>query len=147
MRSTQVRTDQCVLPLLGIRGHEHREDVQKHRDPLQQQKHIRIIAGGFNAQLGLGIDSERDNVGEHTMGQSNNRGIWMKQWLMIQNYVALNTTCKTQQNNNTQLGCVEIDKRDSRYFTDAEANDMIHLESGHRSVTAQVQDTRETLHQ
>ena len=26
------------------------------------------------------------------MGELNKRGIWMKQWLMIQNYVALNTT-------------------------------------------------------
>ena len=53
-----------------------------------------MIAGDFNAQLGLGIDSARGHVGELTTGQSNKRGIWMKQWLMIQKYVALNTALK-----------------------------------------------------
>ena len=109
------------------------------------KKHTTIIAGAFNAQLGLGIDSERDYVGEHTTGQANKRGIWMKQWLMIQNYVALNTTFKrvpekqatfrSASVKHKQLDYVVlIDKRSRRYCTDAEANDMIHLESDHRSV-------------
>ena len=32
--------------------------------------------------------------------------------------------------------CVVIDRRNRRYCTDAEANDMIHLGSDHRSVTS-----------
>ena len=110
-------------------------------------KHIRIIAGDFNAQLGLGTDSERDFVGEHTTGQSNKRGIRMKQWWMIQNHVALNTTFTKKKKNRKhtfrspsgkekQLDCVVIVRRNRRYCTDAEANDMIHLGTDHRSVTA-----------
>ena len=41
VRSTQDRTDQCVLLPLVIRGHAHREDVQTHRVSLQQQTHPR----------------------------------------------------------------------------------------------------------
>ena len=52
------------------------------------------MAGDFNAQLRPGIDSECDLVGKHTTGEPNKRGIWMKQWLMIQNYVAVKTTFK-----------------------------------------------------
>ena len=64
------------------------KNVESH---CNNRKHIRIIAGDLNAQFGLGIDSEKDYSGEHTTGQPNKRGIWMKQWLMIQNYEALNT--------------------------------------------------------
>ena len=98
VRSTEDRTDQCVFLPLGIRGHAHREDVRKHRDP-----HIRIIAGDFNAQLRRWIDSERDYLGEHTTGQSNKRGIWMKKWLMIQNCAALNTIFFKKKNENNTL--------------------------------------------
>ena len=45
---------------------------KKHRITLQE-KHIRIIAGDFNAQLGPGIDLEKDYVGEHTTGQPNKK--------------------------------------------------------------------------
>ena len=62
----------------------------------------------------------------------------MKQWLMIHNHVALNTTFKKvpeQQvtfryasGKDKQLDDVLTDKRSRRYCTDAEANVMIHLE-------------------
>ena len=45
VRSSQNRSDQCALPTFGTRGHAHREDV---------------IAGDFNAQLGLWTDSEKE---------------------------------------------------------------------------------------
>ena len=71
----------------------------------------------------------------------------MKRWPMIQNYVALNTTFKKFQKKQAtlrsasgkdkQLDCVLTDKRSRKYGTDAEVNDMTHLESDHRSVTAQ----------
>ena len=62
-----------------------------------------------------------DYVGKHAMEEPNNRGIRMKQWLMIQNYVALNATfSKVQEKQATfrsasgkdkQVDCVLIDKR------------------------------------
>ena len=80
------------------------------------------------------------------MGERNKRGIWMKQWLMIQNYVALNTTFKkvpekqatfrSPCGKDKQLDGVLMDKRSRKKRTDAVANDMIHLGSDHRSVTA-----------
>ena len=107
------------------------------------KKHIRIIAGDFDAQIGPGIDSERDHVGEHTKGQSNKRGIWVKQWLMMQMYVALRATFNKHQKSNTppsgkekRLDYIVTDRRNRRHCTDVEANDMIHLVSNHRSVTA-----------
>ena len=54
VRSSQDRADQRVLPPLGIRG-------------LQQQE---THPADFNAQLGPGMDTDRDCVGEHT--QRNN---------------------------------------------------------------------------
>ena len=69
VRSSQDQNDQCVFLPVGLRGHAHREEVQKKETSQQQPKHMRIIAGDFNAQLGLGMDSERDYGGEHTMGQ------------------------------------------------------------------------------
>ena len=80
------------------------------------------------------------------MGEPDKRGIWMKQWSMIQNFVALNTTFKkvpekqakfrSASGKDKQLDYVLIDKRSRRYCTDAEAIDMIQLGSDHRSVTA-----------
>ena len=50
-----------------------------------------IIAGDFNAQLGLDDDSECDHVEKHAMGEPNERGICM---LIVQNCVALKTAFK-----------------------------------------------------
>ena len=47
------------------------ENIETH---CNNRKHIRIIAGDFNAQLGPGTESERDYVGEHRKGHSNKRG-------------------------------------------------------------------------
>ena len=94
-RSTSAngRTQQSsvILHPLGILGHARREDVQKRRDPLQQQE------THPNHRWRRGIDTKRDYVGEHKTGKSNKRGIWMKQWLMIQNCVALNATFRKKQ--------------------------------------------------
>ena len=105
MITTTIRCDHhkidltsVYFPHSGLRGHAHREDAEKHRVTLQQ-KHFRVISGDFNAQLGLRIDSEEDYVEEHTTGQTNKRGIWIRQWCMIQNYVALITTFKKTTEN------------------------------------------------
>ena len=54
VRSTQDRTDQCVLIPLLIRGHAHREDVQKHRVSLQQQNTSESSQETSTLSLGLG---------------------------------------------------------------------------------------------
>ena len=62
----------------------------------------------------------------------------MKLWLMIQKYVAPKKpyTFRSPSEKEKQLYHVVLDKRNRRYCTDAEANDMIHLGRDHRSVTA-----------
>ena len=59
----------------------HIEKTYENIESLCNKKHIRIIAGDFNAQNGPGIDYEKDYVGEHTKGQPNRRGMWLKQWV------------------------------------------------------------------
>ena len=80
--------------------------------------------------------------------KGNKRGDWMKQWLTIQNFTALNTmyrktpekqaTCKTPRGIEKQVG-LHFGGQEINIFCsrDAEANDMIHMGSDHRSVMAQ----------
>ena len=77
----------------------HIEKMLKNIESHCNKKHFRVISGDFNAQLWLRIDSEEDYVEEHTTGQTNKRGIWIRQWCMIQNYVALITTFKKTTEN------------------------------------------------
>ena len=49
------------------------------------------MGGDLNDELGPGVGVERISVGPHTLKEDNNRGDWMKQWVMLQNFVALNT--------------------------------------------------------
>ena len=55
--------------------------IEKHTKP---KKSIQIVGGDLNAELGPGIGVERVSVGPHTLRESNKRGNWMKQWLMLQ---------------------------------------------------------------
>ena len=71
----------------------------------------------------------------------------MKQWLMPQKLVALNTMCRktpgkqvtyrTRKGAEKQLDYVLMNRKDMSSSRDAEANDMIHMGSDHRSVMAQ----------
>ena len=61
------------------------EDVQI------QGRHTTIVACDFHAAPGPGIGSERPSVGPYTFEELNKRGDWMKQWVVIQNFTALNT--------------------------------------------------------
>ena len=64
--------------------------------------YIPIIGGDFNAELGLGKGTERKSVGRYTLNEGNKRGDWMKSWLMLQDYTALNTMFrKTPQKQTT----------------------------------------------
>ena len=83
------RRIECSLHPLKLFGRSHRNNVQIKNC---NKKHTTIIAGDFNAHLGLGDDPE--HVGKHAKEERNKSGFWMKQWLMIQNCVAINKTFK-----------------------------------------------------
>ena len=67
-------------------------------------------------------------------------------WLMLQNFVALNTmyrktpekqVTRTPKGVENQLDCILVDRKHMCCSRDVGANDMIHMGSDHRSVTAQ----------
>ena len=78
--------------------------------------------------------------------EGHKRGDWMKQWMKLQKLCAVNAmykkTPKKQATHRTsngamkQLDYILIDKKHISCSRDAEANDMIHIGSDHRSVMA-----------
>ena len=104
-------------------------------------KHISIIGGDINAELGPGKGTERKSVGRYTLDESGKRGDWLKSWLMLQDYTALNTIFrKTPQKQTSfvspkrkekQIDYILTKRRYLRHVEDAEANDMIHMGSDH----------------
>ena len=102
--------------------------------------------GDFNAELGPGKGTERKNVGRDTLNESNKRGEWLKSWLMLNDYSALNTMFRQTPQKQTsfvapkgkekQIDYILTKRRYLRNVKDAEANDMIHMGSGHRCVMA-----------
>ena len=70
----------------------------------------------------------------------------MTQWLMIQNFAALDTICsktaekqatyRTPKGAEKQLDYILLDRKNICCSRDAEANDMVHMESDHRSAVA-----------
>ena len=63
--------------------------IEKHM--VHSNKYIPIIGGDFNAELGPGKGTERKSVVRYTLNESNKRGDWLKSWLMLNDYSALNT--------------------------------------------------------
>ena len=113
---------------------------------MNNKKNIPIIGGDFNAELGLGKGTECKSVGKYTLNESNKRGDWLKSWLMLNDYSALNTMFrKTPQKQTSfvspkgkekQIDYILNKRRYLRNVKDAEANDMIHMGSDHRCVMA-----------
>ena len=76
----------------------------------------------------------------------NKTGDWMKHWLMIQNFTALNKMYRNWDANDLQdlmigkrhkqIDYIIIKRGHLEYNKDAEANDMIHMGSDHRCVMA-----------
>ena len=138
--------DECSLPSHEICGPSCRTSIQINREIHQIRENIQIVGGDFNAELGLGI--ERLSVGQYTLRGTNKRGDWMKQWLMVQKFVALNAiykyipdkqvTYRTSIGAEKQLDHVLVDRKNLKHSRNAEANDMIHMGSGHRSILTQV---------
>ena len=113
-RMCQRKHQQRRIVLAGVCVHHTGYSdvhIEKMHTCVETEKHTTIIAGGFNAQLGLGEGSESDYVGKHALGESNKRGAWMKQWLMIPNCVALNTKFKTRTRNGRTVSVRVLDAR------------------------------------
>ena len=118
--------------------------IEKHMT--NKKKCIPIIGGDFNAELGPGKGTECKSVGKYTLNESNKRGDWLKGWLMLNDYSALNTMFrKTPQKQTSfvspkgkekQFDYILTKRRYLRNVKDAEANDMIHMGSDHRCVMA-----------
>ena len=58
---------------------------------LNIKKYILIFEGTSNAEPGLGKGTECKSVGKYILNESNKRGVWLKSWLMLNDYSALNT--------------------------------------------------------
>ena len=107
-------------------------------------KYIPIIGGDFNAELGPGIGTECKSVGRYTLHEGNKRGDWLRSWLMLQDYTALNTmfrktpqkqtTVTSPKGNEKQIDYILTKRRYLKHIKDAEVNDMIHMGSDHRCV-------------
>ena len=118
--------------------------IEKHMP--NNKKCIPIIGGDFNAELGLGKGTECKSVGKYTLNESNKSGDWLKSWLMLNDYSALNTMFrKTPQKQTSfvspkgkekQIDYILTKRRYLRNVKDAGADDMIHMGSDHRCVMA-----------
>ena len=139
------QTDESVFHPLGICGPTRWKNVKTiEKHTTNCKRYIPTCGGGFNAELGLGHGTECISVGRDTLNERNKRGDWMKHWLMLQGYTALNTTYgKTLQKQTTfispkgnekQIDNILTKRRYLRNNKDAEANDMIG--SDHRFVMA-----------
>ena len=86
--------------------------------------------------------TECKSVGRYTLIEGNKRGDWLKSWLMLQDYTALNTmfrktpqkqtTFTSPKGNEKQIDYILTKRRYLQHIKDAEANDMIR----HRCVMA-----------
>ena len=115
-------------------------------DIINKEKCAKIIGGDFNAELGPGEGVELSAVGHYTLNKGNVRGEWMKQWLLENKLVAVNTTYrKSPQKQVTycspkkeakQLDYILVDKKHVAWSRDAESTDILHMGSDHRCVMA-----------
>ena len=107
---------------------------------------IPLVGGDFNVELELGSRTECTSVGKHTLNGGNKRVDWMKHWLMLQGFTALNTmyrknpgkqtTYRSPKGNEKQIDYILTKTKHLKYNRDAEADDMIHMGSDHRCVMA-----------
>ena len=126
------------MPHSGYADHHVEKAYNMIEKIIKPTRHTLIIGGDFNAELGPGIGIERTSVGQHTLKEANKRGDWMKQWLMTQKLVALNTmykktpakqlTYRTPKGAEKQLDYILVNKKYLRWSKDAEADVMIHME-------------------
>ena len=118
--------------------------IERHTE--NSRRYIHIIGGDFNAELGPGHGNECKSVGRYTLNEGNKRGDWMKHWMMLQGYAALNTMYRKTPQKQTafisprgkekQIDYILTKRRYLRNVEGAKANDMIHMGSDHRCVMA-----------
>ena len=132
----------------SVNADHHNEKMYKtiEKHTTNCKRYIPIVGGDFNAELGPGNGNECKSVDRYTLNEGNRRGDWMKHWMMLQGYTAPNTMyMKTPQKQTTFILQKEKEKQIDyiltkrwylRHAKDAEANDMIHMGSDHRCVTA-----------
>ena len=96
------------------------------------KKRLQIVGGDFNAKLVPGYGVERTSVGSHTLNVGNKRGDWVKHWLMMEN----KTVYRSPEGTEKQIDYILFKRRHLKYNSDAEANDMIYMDSDHRCVMA-----------
>ena len=63
----------------------------------QIRRHTAGIAGDFHVAPGPGVGTERPSGGPCTVAKSDRRGDWLKQWVIIHHFTALNTMFITDQ--------------------------------------------------
>ena len=84
------------------------------------KKCIPIIGGDFNAELGPGKGAECKSVGKYTLNESNKRGDWLKSWLMLNDYSALNTMFRKNTAETDVLRLSEREGKTNRLHFDQE---------------------------
>ena len=142
-----VRLSSIYMPHSGY-ADSHVEKVHSEIDKITTcSQNMLIMGGAFNAELGPGQSAEKLSVGRRTLNESYKRGDWLKECVMSQRLVALNTVCRKQADKQTtfrsangqekQLDCTLTSRRHLKFSKNAEVNDMLHMGSDHRSVMAQ----------
>ena len=84
---TMHQADERVHSPLWVCRPPRRKILQNNRETHCRQE----LHSDCNVELGPGCGVECWSVGIHTLNEGNKRGDWMKQWLMLQNFTALNT--------------------------------------------------------
>ena len=132
----------------GYADHTSGKCTQRSRSTLKIAKDTNYNHNWWRLQcrLGVGLGNECKSVGRYTLNEGNKRGDWMKHWMMLQDYTALNTMYRKSPQKQTtfispkgkerRIDYILTKRRYWRHAKDAEANDMIHMGSDHRCVMA-----------
>ena len=95
--------------------------IEKHKKHTANCKnYIPIIGGDFNAELGPGHGTECTSVGRYTLNEGNKRGDWMKHWLMLQDYTAVNTMFRKTPQKQTTFVSPKGNEKTNRLHTNRE---------------------------
>ena len=94
---SQQTTDnlgECVHATQWIPGLQVKKTYKTIKTGIEKDKSMKIMGGDFIAELGPGEGIELSSVGHYTLNKANSRGEWMRQWLLDNTLVALNTMYK-----------------------------------------------------
>ena len=139
------------LPHSGYADYHVEKTYKTIIDITKKEKCAKIIGGDFNGELGPGEGVELSAVGHYTLNKGNVRGEWMKQWLLENKLVAVNTiyrkspqkqvTYCSPKKETKQLDYILVDKKHVTWSRDAESTDILHMGSDHRCVMAKFEIT------